>query len=128
MNSTIHDPYLNTAKRSLRDKYYKEKINIAKEQKIKPKSFLRQNLYLSDYINLSEEMASLVGFTLFALIPYFVGILFVFLVIAKGSLYILDNIQIENYFIYWSIGYELLALFILFMIAKSAIKFRSRKS
>ena len=126
MNSTIHDPYLNTAKRSLKDKYYKEKISIAKEQEIKPKSFLRQNLYLSDYINLSEEMASFVGFILFALIPYLVGILFVFIVIARGSLYILQKIQIGNYFIYWSIGYELLALFILSLIAKSAIKFRSR--
>jgi hypothetical protein len=126
MNSTIHDPYLNTAKRSLKDKYYKEKISIAKEQEIKPKSFLRQNLYLSDYINLSEEMASFVGFILFALIPYLVGILFVFIVIARGSLYILQNIQIGNYFIYWSIGYELLALLLLSLIAKSAIKFRSR--
>jgi len=126
MNSTIHDPYLNTAKRSLKDKYYKEKISIAKEQEIKPKSFLRQNLYLSDYINLSEEMASFVGFILFALIPYLVGILFVFIVIARGSLYILQKIQIGNYFIYWSIGYELLALLGLSLIAKSAIKFRSR--
>jgi len=126
MNSTIHDPYLNTAKRSLKDKYYKEKISIAKEQEIKPKSFLRQNLYLSDYINLSEEMASFVGFILFALIPYLVGILFVFIVIARGSLYILQNIQIGNYFIYWSIGYELLALLLLSLIVKSAIKFRSR--
>ena len=55
------------------------------------------------------------------------GVLFVFVIFAKNSIDIFQRIDIDEYYILWSIGYEIIALFLLLLIFKSAINFRLNK-
>jgi len=121
MEPLTHDPYLNTVKRSLRDKRYKE----LHEKKIKnTNDFLKKRFEITDYINLPEGLANIIFFILFLVIPYIVGISFIFIIIAKASIETFSHINIDGYPVYWSIGYEVIASLLLFIIIKSAISFR----
>jgi len=125
MEPLTHDPYLNTVKRSLRDKRYKE----LHEKKIKnTNDFLKKRFEITDYINLPEGLASIIFFILFLVIPYIVGISFIFIIIAKASIETFSHINIDGYPVYWSIGYEVIASFLLFIIIKSAISYRGVES
>jgi len=121
MEPLIHDPYLNTVKRSLKDKRYKE----LHDKKIKnTNDFLKKKFEITDYINLPEGLANIVFFISFLIIPYIVGITFIFIIIAKASIETFSNINIDGYPVYWSIGYEVIASLLLFIIIKSAISYR----
>jgi hypothetical protein len=127
MENKTHDPYLNTAQRSLQNRYYREqKIKQQERDSIakSPKSFLSQNINISDYINLSENSINTIIFSAFLLIPYITGIIFIFLIIAKANIKIFQEIDIDEYFVYWSIGYEILASIMILLIIKSAINFK----
>lgn len=127
MNNTISDPYLNTVHRNLKDKHYKnlrEKYRDKEIQKETSKSFFNQEIHLSSYINLSESSINTIAFSSFLFIPYLIGIVFIFLVIAKASIETFQEIDIDDYFVYWSIGYELLAFISILIIIKSAINFK----
>ncbi len=120
MNSLIHDPYLNTVKRSLEDKRYKERY----ENKHKMNKFLKKKISITDYINLSEGIATVVFFISFLIIPYIIGIGFIFIIIAQASLDAFKSININEYSVFWAIGYEVIASVLLLFIVKSAIGFK----
>ncbi len=120
MNSLTHDPYLNTVKRSLEDKRYKQKY----ENKHKIDKFLKKNISITDYINLSEGMATVILFISFLIIPYIIGIGFIFFIIAQANLDAFRGINIDEYSVFWAIGYEVIASILLLLIVKSAIRFK----
>ena len=127
MENRTHDPYLNTAQRSLQDRYYKEQKfrQQEKNSRVKPpKSFLSQNINISNYLNLSENSTNTIIFSAFLLVPYVTGLIFIFLIIAKANIKIFHEINIDEYFVCWSIGYEILASIMIILIIKSAITFR----
>jgi hypothetical protein len=67
----------------------------------------------------------------FAVLPYITGLLFVFFYIADGKAATFGSITISsdaNFFLVWTIGYEILAGITLLFIAKSAIMFSLKKS
>jgi len=65
----------------------------------------------------------------FVTLPYIVGLIFLFFYISDGSASVFGNVSTDsNFFLVWIIGYELLAVFILVMIVKSAIMFTIRNS
>ncbi len=119
MNSLTHDPYLNTVKRSLEDKRYKEKY-----EKHKIDKFLKKKINITDYINLSEGMATVILFISFLIIPYIIGIGFIFFIIAQANLDAFRGININEYSVFWAIGYEVIASILLLLIVKSAIRFK----
>ena len=124
MTTLAHDPYLDTAKRSIKNKLYKE----LSQEKEKPKkknseSFLTQKVNINELLNLPEETVGLLLFIAFILIPYIVGVIFIFVVIARASLDIFTKIHTNEYFFYWAIGYEIVATTIILLIIKSAINF-----
>jgi hypothetical protein len=126
INST-YDPYLDTVKRNLRDKEYKALIKKQRaiENSVEvPKSFFSQNINLYDYINLSESMINTILLSAFILLPYITGIVFIFIVIAKADFETFTDINIDRYFVYWSVGYEILAFISITVIIKSAISFK----
>ena len=125
MEKLVNDPYLNTAKITLADKRIKYLHEKGKNRK--RDSFLSQKVSITDYINISEDMVSIVIFIAFLILPYGVGVLFVFVIFAKNSIDIFQRIDIDEYYILWSIGYEIIALFLLLLIFKSAINFRLNK-
>lgn len=119
-----HDPYLNTVKREINDKYYKERKQLMEHKDKKSKSFLSQKVHLRDFINLNEGTLNIVAFIAFVVIPYLTGIAFIFLLIANANFDTFKNININDYLIYWTIGYELLAMLLILLIIKSAINFK----
>jgi len=121
MEPLIHDPYLNTVKRNLEDKKYKE---LQEKKRNKTDNFLKKKFEITDYINLPEGTANILFFIAFLLVPYIVGISFIFIVIARASLDTFSGMNINEYSIYWAIGYEVIASFLLFIIIKSAISFK----
>jgi len=121
MQTLTHDPYLNTVKRNLKDKKYKE---LQEKKRNKTDDFLKKKFEITDYINLPEGVANIIFFILFLVIPYIVGISFIFIIIAKASIDTFTSMNINEYSIYWAIGYEVIASLLLFIIIKSAISFR----
>lgn len=125
MKILTHDPYLNTVKRSLEDRKYKELYK--KEKENNEKNFMNQEFDITNYIHLSKEMANIVLLVGFVIIPYIVGIGFIFFIIAKANLNIFLGMNIKEYLIYWAIGYEVIATLLLVTIIKSAISFKKYK-
>jgi hypothetical protein len=123
--SDLYDPYRNAVRQTLQDKANeKRKKNfIKKANKDKAKKFLQKKIYLSDFINLPEGLANSIFLGLFIAIPYLLGILFIFIILAKASFHTYETI--ENSFAFsWVIGYEFLAGLLLLMILKSSLHFR----
>ena len=75
-----HDPYLNTVKRTLDDKQNKErKRKFEKQNKtVKRQNFLEQNIDLNNY--LPESLRNILLTALFIMLPYIIGIIFLFLI------------------------------------------------
>jgi hypothetical protein len=122
-----HDPYLNTIKREIKDKYYKERkqhMSEKRDERKVSKSFLSQKVYLHDFINLPEGTLNLLLFIAFVVIPYVAGLAFIFFLIANANFDTFDDININDYLIYWIIGYELLAFILIILVIFSAIKFK----
>lgn len=118
-----HDPYLNTVKRTLDDKQNKErKRKFEKQNKtVKRQNFLEQNIDLNNY--LPESLRNILLTALFIMLPYIIGIIFLFLIIAQANVEIYNKIDANSFLLAWTIGYELIAFCLLLIIIKSAISF-----
>jgi len=121
----LYDPYRNSVRQTLQDKANekRKKIFIEKAHKEKAKKFLNKKIYLSDFSNLPEGLANGIFLGLFITLPYVLGTIFIFIILAKASFHTYEHI--ENSFAFsWVIGYEFLAGFLLLIILKSSINFR----
>jgi len=129
MFNSINDPYLNTVRRSLKDREYKyRKIRYKEKEKLKekPKDFFAQEINFYKYLNLSESSVNTLLLSSFIFVPYITGIAFIFFFIAKANLETFFEIDIHENFVYWSIGYEVLAFMSILAIIKSAISFKPK--
>ena len=121
-----NDPYLNAVRVSLNEKKIKvrqEKLR-KKEEHRKSKSFLSRNLDISNYINLPEGVQNIIIFSLIIAIPYFLGVMFIFLILAQASFDRYYDLDIHFFPLVWSMGYECLAFILLMLIFKSAMCFK----
>ena len=123
---TTHDPYLNTVKRSLDE----EKIKIRKKQlnrkkKQVSKGFLSQNIDIDKYIYLPESIKKVMLLTIFIMIPYMLGNLFIFFILARFSFEKFESLQINSFMFTWAIGYEFVASILLATIITSAFSFKT---
>jgi len=123
--SNLYDPYRNAVRHTLQDKAHekRKKIFIEKSNKDKAKKFLKKKIYLSDFINLPEGLANGIFLGLFISIPYLLGIIFIFTILAKANFHIYEKME-TSFAFSWVIGYEFLAGFLLLMILRSSINFR----
>lgn len=121
-----HDPYLNTVKRSLQNKECQKRKKKYAEKKNHPTSnnFLDQKIIFTNYFNLPESLQNIIGLTLFMFIPYSIGIIFIFVVVARASLETYEKIDMNSFFLSWTIGYEVMAFLLLLLIIKSALLFK----
>jgi len=119
----VHDPYLDTVRRSLNEVKIKSRKN-KKNKKIN-KSFLSQNIILSDYIYLPEELQNLFLLTLFVIIPYGFGLCVLFIVTVKEFNEFM-KFNFDMFMLTWTVGYESLAFLILLTIVKSAFSFKKK--
>ena len=121
----VYDPYRNAVRQTLQDKAIeiRKKKFMEKNSREKAKKFLQKKVYLSDFINLPEGLANSIFLGLFIAIPYLLGIIFIFIILAKASFHTYETI--ENSFAFsWVIGYEVLASLLLLMILKSSLTFK----
>jgi hypothetical protein len=123
--SNLYDPYRNAVRQTLQDKANekRKKLFIEKTNKDKAKKFLQKKIYLSDFINLPEGLANGIFFGLFVTIPYLLGIIFIFTILAKANFHTYEKME-TSFAFSWVIGYEFLAGFLLLMILKSSMHFR----
>jgi len=123
--SNLYDPYRNAVRNNLEDKASekRKKDFIEKRSKENSKNFLQKKIYLSDLTNLPESLANSLFFGLFIFIPYSLGVIFTFLVLAKASLKTYEGVN-NSFAFSWVIGYEFLAGFLLLIIFISAIRFK----
>ncbi|SFV90195.1 hypothetical protein MNB_SV-4-278 [hydrothermal vent metagenome] len=60
----------------------------------------------------------------FVTIPYIVGLVFIFFYVSNGNATAFGSLNTDsNFFLIWALGYEIVAVFVLLMIVKSAIRF-----
>ena len=116
------DPYRNTIKRTLEDKQNKERR----------KNFLKNNnnetsqAFLNQSVELPESVNNVVGLSMFALLPYIIGIIFIFLIIAQANIETYRQTNMNSFLLAWTIGYELIAAIVLLAIIKSAVSFKKK--
>jgi hypothetical protein len=118
--SLTNDPYLNTARLTIKNKQYRN-LYIKKKKK---ESFLKQEVDISSYLFGSNELSLIVFIILFLSIPYTLGLFFVFVFISKFKFHVFMKLN-YNFSLFWAIGYEVLASILLLFIIKSALTFNS---
>jgi hypothetical protein len=115
------DPYRNAIQRTLEEKHSKERR----------KNYLKQNnntsdAFLDQSVELPESVNNVLGFGIFALLPYIIGLIFIFLIIAQANIETYRKTDMDSFLLAWTIGYELIAAIILLAILKSAISFKKK--
>lgn len=122
-----HDPYLTTAKITLKEAEIKSRRKKSKNQKEKPKSFLSQNIHISDYIYLPESLQKLFLLMLLIIMPYTIGVITMTIVEGSKGFHEYTRMIFDIFMFTWTIGYEILALLLLLLIIKSAFSFKRKK-
>ena len=120
----LHDPYLNTVKRSLNE----EKIKIRKKQiediHQQEKDFLSKNIIFSDYIYLPKHLQNFFIFITFITVPCICGIIVMSIVLNQKTFTEDTTFNFDLFILTWTIGYETIAFTLLLLILKSALYFK----
>jgi hypothetical protein len=121
----LHDPYLNTVKRSLDEAKVKQrKKNIENTPRESKKKFSKK-IVLADYIHLPESLQKFFLLNIFIFIPYLIGLIAMFIILKQEVLKEYTDFNVDLFILKWTIGYELLAFILLLIIIKSALTFRN---
>jgi len=117
------DPYRNTIKRTLAEKKNIKRRNFFIERKNNNET---SEEFLNQSVELPESVNNVLGFGIFALLPYIIGITFIFLIIAQANIETYRKTDMNSFLLAWTIGYELIAAILLLAIFKSAIFFNKK--
>ncbi len=116
------DPYRNAIKRTL-----EEQESIKRRKNFKEnKNNKTEKAFLDQPVELPESVNNVVGLSIFALLPYIIGIIFIFLIIAQANIETYRKTDMNSFLLAWTIGYELIAAISLLAILKSAINFKQK--
>jgi hypothetical protein len=77
-------------------------------------------------MELPESVNNVLGVGIFALVPYIIGVIFIFIIIAQANIETYRKTDMNSFLLAWTIGYEVIAAIILLVIFKSAISFKKR--
>ncbi|TQV62861.1 MAG: hypothetical protein FNT15_05500 [Sulfurovum sp.] len=125
MPNLQNDPYVIAGQNHIETKIYKTKRKQFQEEKrTLVGKFLSQEIYITDYIPLSENTLYVFLFLTILSVPYMIGVIFIFVFIANFAINLMPNVTILSFIASWAIGYELIAGFILFNIFKSFVNFK----
>ncbi len=120
----LHDPYLNSVKRTFEEERIKKRKNIKQREELtKSKSFLSQTINLDNIIYLPESVRGVILFALFIFIPYSVGVVFIILTQIDLSL----NGGLNSFLFLWTVGYEFSASFVLILLIKESFSWSASK-
>ncbi len=85
-------------------------------------SFAQKEVDIKAYIIAPEGYEFFMFTIYFITIPYLAGLTFLYLFVAKASFSHFLNFKISSFFVIWAIGYEILAVLILAVIAYAFVK------
>ncbi len=85
-------------------------------------SFAQKEVDIKAFIIAPEGYEAFMFSIYFITIPYLVGLAFLYLFVAQASFSHFLNFKISSYFVIWMIGYEVVAVTILAMIAYAFAK------
>ncbi len=85
-------------------------------------SFAQQEVDIKAFIIAPEGYEAFMFGIYFITVPYLVGLAFLYLFIAKASFSHFLNFKINSFFVIWMIGYEVVAVIILTLIAYAFAK------
>jgi len=115
-NHSNNDPYMQEAIIIVNEKRAERKRKKSREE-VKNRDFLLKRRTLSDFLPAGNEDISLI--MIFTLVPYSVGMVFVFFVIAHASFTKLISLaKYHSFLLIWAIGYEIVAGLLLLWFAK----------
>jgi hypothetical protein len=123
----VHDPYLDTVRRSLNNDKIKSRKNKIEKINESQKGFLSKKIILSDYIYLPEELQNLFLLAIFITIPYSFGVFILLIVIGVEKFKAFIQFNFDIFMLIWTVGYESIAFLLLLAIIKSALTFQVKK-
>ncbi len=104
---------------------HSRKLN--KKPKKQPKTFGEKEVDFSEILPMPEGYEKLFIMIYLITIPYAVGLLFLFLFVAKGDFHNFLGLDIAMFVAVWAIGYEIVAGFALVIIFYKMFKLGSSK-
>jgi cellulose synthase/poly-beta-1,6-N-acetylglucosamine synthase-like glycosyltransferase len=102
---------------------YGERIN---QERKKRESFSSQEIDINKYVLSPEGWESVVLTLYIIFIPYIVGVLFLFVFIAQVAFDKFLLLDMGSIFIVWAIGYEVIAITLLFIIFLAFLSYLSK--
>lgn len=84
--------------------------------KVQEEDFLNQEIDYRNFVFAPEGYEGPVFFVYLLSIPYFIGLSFLFLFVARASYEYFLEFNLSSYFVIWAIGYEVSAVLILVII------------
>ncbi len=121
---TIHDPYLNTVRRTLNEEKIKSRKKKIEEKTIAEESFFSKNIIISEYIYLPEGVEKFLLINLFLFLPYLLGVIIMLVILNIYTIEDYTTFNFDLFMLHWTIGYETLAVLLLLLIMKSAFIFK----
>jgi len=110
--------------------YYNQMLRTSERKKrnvrIVEKSFGSKKVDFSKYLIVPSGYEGIVYTLYFLLIPYAVGISFLYFYVAKGAYSNFALLDLSSFLIVWAIGYEITGAIILFFIFISFLKHLQR--
>lgn len=85
-------------------------------------SFGQQEIDIKAYVLAPEGYETFMFIVYFLTLPYLTGLAFLYLFIAQASFSHFLNFKISSFFVIWAIGYEVIAVITLAMIAYAFAK------
>jgi hypothetical protein len=105
--------------------YYNQlkRDNAAKRKKRRPKSFGSQEVDVKEIVWAPEGYEGFFVFLYFISVPYIVGAIFLFFVVAGADYDSFMKLNTAAFFIVWAIGYEIVASIALLIIFWMFLRF-----
>jgi len=85
-------------------------------------SFAQKEIDVKAFIIAPEGYEAFMFVIYFLTVPYLVGLAFLYLFVAKASFSHFLNVKISSFFVIWAIGYEIIAVIALTLIAYAFAK------
>jgi len=117
--SNINDPIRASSNQDAADRFLKRN---AKRRVAHKTSFAQKEIDVKAFIIAPEGYEAFM-FTVYAVtLPYLFGLAFLYMFIARGSFSHFLNVKLSSFFIIWMIGYEVIAVISLTLIAYAFVK------
>jgi len=115
--SNINDPIRARSNLDAANRFQKRNSRRRKEV-----SFAQKEVDIKAFVIAPEGYEAFMFGVYFLTIPYLVGLSFLYLFVAKASFSHFLNFKISSFFVIWAIGYEIVAVITLAMIAYAFAK------